>query len=186
MVIIDLEPDHADRIVQLAADNYPHTYGNSVTDIRENLEGRDEDSFLMGVEDDNGSLIGYFMAWLDNTMVEGKTETVCLIDDIALSRRARIALFALLEEMISDLQNRGHGLVPIEGSSRPTSESTFLDHPEVMEKLGYELVAKAEYYEEEFKETLTWVRFETVVQQDAVTNEQDTFELSDDSDEYFY
>lgn len=178
MNIIDLDIADAEKIVELASQSYPHTYSNSLEDIQENLSGRDQDSFFLGVEDDGGVLVGYFMAWLDNTMIEGKTETVCLIDDIALKKKARLALFALLEEMIADMEERGHGLLPIEGSSRPNAGSTFLDHPEVMERLGYELVAKAEYYEEEFQEDLTWVRFEPILREDAVINVQDTLELS--------
>ena len=176
MEIVVLEPDDAELIEDLANHHYPVNYPMSIEDITENLEKNDKNSFCFGVES-GGKLLGYLMAWVDNTMVEGKRERVVLVDDIVLANRARHQLFRLLQTMIDEMEKRGFGKLPIEGSARPTSSHTFMGHPEALERLGYELVSKAEYYEDEFEEELTWVRFETIVEEDAVIDEDDYLEI---------
>ncbi len=180
MDIVLLETDDAEYIEALAGHHYPPTYPMSLDDIFDNLEKSDEDSFCYGVEED-GKILGYLMAWIDNTMVEGRRERVLLIDDIVLSNRARHQLFRLLNTVITELQKRGFGKLPIEGSARPSSSNTFMGHPEALDRLGYELVSKAEYYEDEFDETLTWVRYEAVERPDAVIDVHDRLEIKFES-----
>lgn len=180
MEIVTLEPEDAELVEELANHHYPVNYPMSYDDISENLFRNDKESFCFGV-DDNGKLVGYLMAWVDNTMVEGKREKVVLVDDIVLSHRARHQLFRLLKSMISEMQERGLGQLAIEGSARPTSSHTFMAHPEALERLGYELTSKAEYYEEEFDETLTWVRFEPIEISDALIDEGDFLEIEFES-----
>lgn len=176
MEIVFLEPEDAELVEDLANHHYPITYPMSYQDIAENLQKNDKDSFCFGVESE-GKLLGYLMAWVDNTMVEGKRERVVLVDDIVLSNRARHQLYRLLQTMIEEMEKRGFGKLPIEGSARPTSSHTFMGHPEALERLGYELAAKAEYYEEEFEEDLTWVRYEPLEEQDSTIDEDDYLEI---------
>lgn len=176
MDIVLLKEDDAEDVERLASHHYPSNYPMPLEDIRENLGKADRNSFYFGVEE-KGELVGYLMAWLDNTMVEGRQEKVLLVDDIVLSNRARSHLFRLLQSMITDMQKRGFGKLPIEGSTRPSSGHTFMGHPEALERLGYELTSLSEYYEEEFEETLTWVRFEPIAENAATIDVDDLLEI---------
>lgn len=176
MKIVLLKPDDAENVETLASHHYPPNYPMPLEDILENLEKADRNSFCFGVED-NGVLLGYLMAWIDNTLVEGRKEKVLLVDDIVLSHRARSHLFRLLQSMIYEMQKRGFGTLPIEGSARPSSGHTFMGHPEALERLGYELTSLSEYYEEEFEETLTWVRYEPIAESTATIDVDDHLEI---------
>jgi Acetyltransferase (GNAT) family len=180
--IVLLEPDDAEYVEDLANHHYPVTYPMSLDDIADNLRKADKDSFCFGVED-KGKILGYLMAWVDNTMVEGRREKVLLVDDIVLGNRARHQLFRLLNTMIKEMQTRGFGKLPIEGSARPSSSNTFMGHPEALERLGYELASKAEYYEDEFEEYLTWVRYEPIEESAATINVNDTLEIIFEEDD---
>jgi len=174
--IVFLEPEDAEYVETLAQHHYPPDFNLSFEDIVSNLEKNDKSSFCFGVEAE-GKLVGYLMAWIDNTMVEGRRERVVLVDDIVLSTRARSQLYRLIQTMCQQMEERGFGKLPIEGSARPTSTNTFMGHPETLERLGYELVSKAEYYEEDFDETLTWVRFEPIAREEATIDTDDYLEI---------
>lgn len=182
MEIVILEPDDAEYIEDLANHHYPPNYPMSSDDIADNLEKEDKSSFCFGVESE-GKLLGYLMSWVENSMIEGRKERVLLVDDIVLSNRARHQLFRLLDTTIKEMQTRGFGKLPIEGSARPSSSNTFMGHPEAIERLGYELVSKAEYYEEEFGEQLTWVRFEPIEESDSIIDTDDHLEIAFEAEE---
>ena len=177
MEIVVLEPEDAEFVEDLANHHYPPTYPMSAADIMDNLSRPDNKSFCFGVEHEE-KIVGYLMAWVDNTMVEGKRERVVLVDDIVLSNKARHQLFRLLQAMLDEMKKRGFGQLPIEGSARPSSSHTFMNRPEALERLGYELCQKAEYYDEDFEEELTWVRYEPIVHEDATIDLDDQLEIS--------
>lgn len=183
MEIVVLEPEDAEIVETLAGYHYPPNYPMSYDDIVENLERKGRDSFCFGVEE-NGKLLGYLMAWVESSMVEGREGKVLLVDDIVLGNRARGQLFRVLQTMIEQMDKRGFGKLPIEGSARPTSAHTFMGHPEALERLGYELVEKSEYYEEEFDENLTWVRFEPIQRKAATIDVDDQLEIEFEEEDW--
>lgn len=183
MEIVVLEPDDADYVETLAHHHYPPNYPMSYEDIRDNLERKGKESFCFGVEED-GKLLGYLMAWVEQSMVEGRKGKVLLVDDIVMSNRARGQLFRVLQTMIAEMEKRGFGKLPIEGAARPTSSHTFMGHPEALERLGYELTERSEYYEEEFEEDLTWVRFEPIVREAATIDEDDYLEIEFEEEDF--
>jgi acetyltransferase (GNAT) family protein len=181
MEIVFLEPEDAEYVETLAGHHYPPNYPMPLDDILENLRRKDKNSFCFGVEED-GKLLGYLMAWVENTMVEGRREKVLLVDDIVMGNRARGQLFRVLQSMIGEMEKRGFGKLPIEGSARPASSNTFMSHPEALERLGYELSATSEYFEDEFQEKLTWVRYEPIQREDATIDVDDLLEIEFEED----
>lgn len=179
-----LTEDDAEAVAELAAENYPDTYPVSVADIRDNLRSTDFASFYLGVRDGR-RLVGYFMAWIDNTLVEGRKERVALIDDVVLEPRARTKLYSLIAKMIASMKNRGMGMLPIEGSSRPEAVQTLFDHPAAIERLGYSLTTYSEYYDSTFQENLTWVRYDAIVEEVVGINQQDAVEFGTQDDVYW-
>lgn len=179
-----LQPDDAEDIARLAAEHYPETYPMSVEDIRDNLISTDFASFYLGVRE-GGRLLGYYMAWVDNTLVEGRKERVALIDDIVLEPRARTQFYSLIAKMIATMKERGIGTIPIEGTTRPESTRTLMDHPAAIERLGYALTTYSEYYEPSFEETLCWVRYDAIVEEEVGFNETDHVEFGGDDGVYW-
>ncbi len=174
--VITLNIEHASEIQELADRYYPAAYHLSVEDIAENFDGlQDEDyNFCFGLVMD-GRLEGYIMAWLDNSLVEGRAEDVVLVDDICLSPRARRYLFYLLQSLAKAIEEAGLNGIPIEGTLRPEGESTFLGDRVSFEELGYCLVGKHKYKDEALGEELTWVRFEPCIEgAGAETADEDT------------
>ena len=176
--IISLTAEYAEEVDRLAQSHYPAPYQMSLEEITENLEGlqTDDGNFCFGVLDD-GKLIGYFMAWLDNSLVEGRAEDVVLVDDVVLSHKARRHLFALLKTMIEAMEEAGLAGLPIEGTVRKTAEETFASHPQAVERLGYQLVATHEYEDQALGEALVWLRFEPYQEKEAVIDQTDVVEL---------
>ncbi|MBI3929254.1 MAG: hypothetical protein HY319_27155 [Armatimonadetes bacterium] len=175
--VIALTAVHAREIQALADRFYPTSFRMTAEDIAENLEGLQEEdcNFCFGVEED-GRLVGYLMAWLDNSLVEGRAEDVVLVDDICLERGHRSYLYPLLKAMARALDEAGYRGIPIEGTARKQAEQTFISHPEVIESLGYRMAANHEYTDESLRETLVWVRFESVAEPDYLAPE-DRYEV---------
>ncbi|MGE0495920.1 MAG: GNAT family N-acetyltransferase [Vulcanimicrobiota bacterium] len=176
--IINLTAEHAEEVERLAQSHYPAPYQMSLEEITENLEGlqSDDGNFCFGVVEE-GKLVGYFMAWLDNSLVEGRAEDVVLVDDVVLSQKARRHLFALLKAMLEAMEEAGLGGLPIEGTVRKTAEETFANHPQAIERLGYQLVASHEYDDNSLGESLVWLRFEPYAEKEAVIDQTDMVEL---------
>lgn len=178
-----LTVDDAEAVAALAAAHYPASYPMSVDDIRENLESADFMTFYLGVREGR-DLLGYYMAWVENTLVEGRTERVALIDDIVLIPRARVQYYNLIATMIATMKERGMGLMPIEGTTRPDSTRTIVDHPGAIARLGYRLTTISEYFEPSFGEMLTWVRFDAIVDETGI-NAHDVVDLGSGDDVYW-
>lgn len=160
--IIALGPQHAAEIEKLARRIHPESFQLSEDDLAENLEGVEEEgcNFCLGVQDDQKKLLGYLMAWLDNTLVEGRIEDVVLVDDLALLPSARGHLGSLLKALLRAMDEAGCPGAPIEGTVRKELETNFTSHPELIEGLGYQLVGSHEYVDESLGERLVWIRFE--------------------------
>ncbi len=180
MQVVALTADWADRVGALADAHYPESYRLSVEDIEENLEGleMDEGNFCYGLVDPRRKLLGYLMAWVDNSLVEGRAEDVVLVDDVVLDRPAKGYLFSLLKRMIQQMSEAGFSHLAIEGTLRKNAESTFLKHPQAIERLGYELVASHEYEDTSLGESLVWVRFERVPEDQVEIDQTDKVDLA--------
>lgn len=162
--IITLTSAYAPEIEALARKIHPESLQLSQEDIAENLEGVEEEgcNFCLGVQDDHKRLIGYLMAWMENTLVEGRIEDVVLVDDLALLPSARAHLGSLLKALLRAMDESGSSGSPIEGTVRKDLEQNFTAHPELIESLGYQLVSSHEYTDESLGEVLVWIRFEAI------------------------
>ena len=174
--ILALTSEHAHAIEELAREHYPESYRMTAEDVAENLAGlgQEDCNFCFGAFRE-GKLLGYIMAWLDNSLVEGRAEDVALVDDVVLSNAAKPHLYLLLRAMIAEIDGSGHPGLPIEGTVRPNARDTFLEHPDVIERLGYQLVGTHEYSDPTFGEELVWVRFEVPQESWEDSEPEDTY-----------
>ena len=159
MRIVPLTADRAPEIAALAGCQWP--YRLPCQDLTENLQGLDEDgcNFCFGLEND-GKLTGYILAWVDNSLMEGRAEDVVLVEDVLLQPGSRRYLFNLLRRALNAMRAAGYRGLPVEGMLRQGAQETFTRHPEAMEMLGYHMSDTKSYHDEAINEDLTWVRFE--------------------------
>ncbi len=162
METVKLTPEYAEAVADLEQRVYPSELVTGVDTIRENLTNAENDgeNVSWGVFSGN-HMVGYCMAWVQSSMLEGRErEDVVLLEDIALLPGHQSSFLSLLEAMTGDMRALGFGRLPIEGASRAAAFKVFSKHGEIFKNLGYTLVASQEYWDEEFSETMTWVRFE--------------------------
>jgi len=159
MRIVALTADRAPEIAELAGCQWP--YRLPCQDLMENLQGLDEDgcNFCFGLEHE-GKLTGYILAWVDNSLMEGRAEDVVLVEDVLLQPGSRRYLFHLLRRALNAMRSAGYRGLPVEGTLRQGAQETFTRHPEAMEMLGYRMAETKSYHDEATGEDLTWVRFE--------------------------
>lgn len=180
MKVRSLTPDDAHQVERLAGRHYPTSYRLSVEDVAENLQGVDDEdcNFCFGAFEER-ALVGYLMAWVDNSLIEGRAEDVVLVDDVVLNPEARGVLYRLLRAMVGAMEEAGCGGMPIEGTLRANAEETFVSHPEVIERLGYSLVASHKYRDETLGESLLWVRYEPAEDALSFLSVEDTYEVEE-------
>lgn len=179
--ILQLTAAYAHEIESLASKVHPESLQMTEEYIAENLEGVEEEgcNFCLGVQDDKKRLVGYLMAWLDNTLVEGRIEDVVLVDDLALLPSARGHLGSLLKALLRAMDEAGCSGFPIEGTVRKELEQNFTAHPELIEGLGYQLVSSHEYTDESLEEVLVWIRFEAIDGKQRLYDDEDDEEPDD-------
>ena len=159
MRIVALTADRAPEIEELAGCQWPYRLPSQ--DLAENLQGLDEDgcNFCFGLENE-GRLTGYILAWVDNSLMEGRAEDVVLVEDVHLQPGFRRYLFHLLRQALKAMRSAGYRGLPVEGTLRQGAQETFTRHPEALEMLGYHLAGSKSYHDEATGEDLMWVRFE--------------------------
>lgn len=159
MRIVALTAERAPEIAELAGCQWP--YRLPCQDLAENLQGLDEDgcNFCFGLENE-GRLTGFILAWVDNSLMEGRAEDVVLVEDVLLQPGSRRYLFHLLRQALKAMRSAGYRGLPVEGTLRQGAQETFTRHPEAMEMLGYRMAGSKSYHDEATDEDLMWVRFE--------------------------
>lgn len=163
-----LEPQDAESIAALAATLYPEELQLEVHEIAEALEAAEEEggNFSVGLVE-NGHLKGYMLAWLEESRLEGLQESVLLIDDLALPEGSTADLQKLLRNLVSQLEESQLAHLAIEGTAPSSFAETLRSLERFIHKLGYELVASEDYFEDELGMELTWVRYERPAEVEA-------------------
>ena len=177
MDVMELELSDAEAIEDLANHHYPADYSIPLADICDNLTKKDKESFFLGLKNEKGQLLGYLIGWIDNTMVDGRKEDVMLVDDVVVKLEARHQFHRLLAAMIEEMKARDFGMLPLEASTRPEASDKITGHPNAFARLGYELTQTALIFDEEFQEELTWIRYESILEEESVIDEKDRLEV---------
>ena len=162
--IVPLELKHVPDVARLAREYYSDGFQMSEDEIRSNLVDLEpgDQNFCFALED-RDELVGYLFGWVANTLVEGVTEDVALLEDMVLARKARGYVVQMIWSMITEMNRHGLQGMPIEGAVRGLISRVFLRHDQVFRKrLGYFLAAIHEYHDDDIGEDLVWVRFEAV------------------------
>lgn len=112
-------------------------------------------------EDGDGHCLGYLIAWRGRSMVDvPNPEPVVFIDDLQAADPR--ALYPLLVQLSDDIEAKSLLALPIEGVCRRNAYRLFRDHDTAIRRLGYELHAHYEYWDETLGEELCWMRWRSL------------------------
>jgi len=115
------------------------------------------------IAEEDGECQGYLVAWLTRSMVDTpRPEAVILVDDVRVVNAQGNVLYRLLKEMGEDLVERGHADKHVEGVCRRNAYKLFEEHAAPIRRLGYEMLAKYEYWDETLGEEMCWMRWHPV------------------------
>ncbi|MDQ7824474.1 MAG: GNAT family N-acetyltransferase [Candidatus Eremiobacteraeota bacterium] len=162
MKLVRLSPKYAQNVASLESEVYAPPFRHGEDTIKSNLAKSEQDkgNLSWGLIDDD-KLVGYITAWLDESHVkEYIQEDVVFIDDIVVLPDFRSGLFKLLKAFKKDMNKDSRWGLPVEGIARKNAYELFTRHRELLEKFGYELAYTYEYFDENLKENLIWIRFE--------------------------
>jgi len=168
MILQALEPHHAEQIADLAADYYPQELLVEAEEIAHALTCavREGSNYSVGLLE-KGKLLAYMLAWQEESRIEGRRESVVLIDDLALATGEIEDLRLLFAHLVKQLQSSGLTHLAIEGSLLAETRELFLKQGRFFASLGYEMVASQDYWEEDLGAELTWVRYERPLEAEA-------------------
>ena len=157
---IRLGPEHADLLAELEK-SYPPGMQEGVERLKHKLHllSQTEYSFCWGLFE-NDILMAYLVAWPQQSRLDDpRAGKVVYIDDLQVTPDRAYDLYQLLKMLTRDLEDVGLAHMHIEAVCRPAVHQIVLDHPQVIRRLGYELLGQYAYWEEAVGEELVWMRW---------------------------
>lgn len=169
MILQALEPRDAEQIADLAADYYPEEMLFDAAEVAHALSCavREGSNYSVGLLE-QGKLVAYMLAWQEESRIEGRRESVVLIDDLALATGEIEDLRLLFAHLVQQLEGRGLTHLAIEGSLLADTRELFRKQGRFFASLGYEMVASQDYWEDGLGAELTWVRYERPLEAEAL------------------
>jgi hypothetical protein len=165
--MIDLEPEDAMRVQELAEEFYPESFDQDLSEITKSLSGSPDESFCFGIEQGD-ELVGYMIAWISNTFIDGREEEVIVIDDLVVRPTHRSGLFRLLEELRYAAEDADIIGMPVEACLRVPLAQSIAKHGRLLSRLGYHLVGGHHYHDEGLGEDIVWIRFGEIEEAQAL------------------
>jgi len=177
--IFPLQPADAELVLDLANEFYPPKFALTRDQVFRNLEAAKKArcNLCYGI-DLTGEFIGYLLAWVENTRIDGVREPVVLVDDICIVPEARHLLFSLFSALRKGIDEGGWGNLHLESAARVEVEAMYNQHPKVIERLGFRLTQQARYFSKAVGEELTWMRYSPIQTRYQAGN--DGIELSEE------
>ncbi|NDD30315.1 MAG: hypothetical protein EB084_18815 [Proteobacteria bacterium] len=157
-----IEVDDASQLADMEG-RYPVSMRHGETGLRSRLEGlaKMQAAFASICHDEHGACLGYLIAWRGATLVDvPRPEPVVFIDDLQAADPR--ALYPLLSQLADDIEAKSMQSLPIEGVCRRSAYRLFNEHQSVIRRLGYELHATYEYWDDELGEELCWMRWRSL------------------------
>ena len=142
---------------------YPEAmrHGEAVLRNRFDALSRSDIAIAWLCENGEGECVGYLVAWRGRSMLDvPRPETVVFIDDLQAADPR--ALWPLLVQLGEDIEAKALQALPIEGVCRRNAYRLFRDHDSAIRRLGYELHAHYEYWDENLGEELCWMRWRSL------------------------
>lgn len=170
---VRLTEEYAPLLAQLET-SYPPGMRQGESAIREKLKELDDSgyslSWMLHVDDE---CLGYLVAWPGESLLDlPNGHRVIFIDDLQVRPGHGTQLYALLKLLAEDIVEKDLCSLSIEAVCRRNAYKVFKEHEGAIARLGYELLATYEYWEETVGEELCWMRWKPLqeVEEDAAAD----------------
>lgn len=153
-----LTSEHAEQLAAMER-AYPLAMRQGEATIRARLELLEQSRFNFSWALFHGSHVtGYIVAYPSKSMVEshGK-ESIIYVDDLQVLPGHNSDLYRLIKLMVEDKEAAELGHLRIEALARRSASRVMADHPQVITRLGYELIGTYDYWDDNVGESLTWM-----------------------------
>ena len=109
---------------------------------------------------------------------QAKKERVIYVDDIFVKKGYETCLFRLIKLFTREAQSLGLRDCPIEGVCRVSAYRNFTKHDPLLQRLGWQLSQKSEYWDDMVHEEMCWLRWEPLYESLATIDTGDRVSVS--------
>jgi hypothetical protein len=164
-VLEKLGPEHIEVLVDFQS-SFPPALRHDEAAIRQNLEflGDCTHSCSWLLLDHEGYATGYIVAYPSITRkgsmgLTPGDEAVIYIADLYVEPGHPGDLYSLFSKMVESINQLEMQQLCLEGICRRSAEKVLSDHPKVLQRLGYTILNRYDYWDDVVGEEMTWLRF---------------------------
>jgi hypothetical protein len=152
---------HLDEILA-HEEEYPPAFRLGREKLQKKLADLDESGCSMSwILHSDSECVAYVVVYPQFSRLEqARKERVIYVDDIFVKKGYETCLFRLIKLFTGSARELGLRDCPIEGACRVGAYQAFASHDPLLQRLGWELSQKSEYWDESSKEEMCWLRWE--------------------------
>lgn len=157
---VRLTSEHAEILARFES-AYPAGMRQGLERIRSKLELLEQSRFSFSwLLLNEGQPLGYIVAYPSKSLLDvPDPDVVVYVDDLQVGLGQAVELYRLLKLMVEDKELADLGSLHIEALCRRSAYKVLAEHPQVIGRLGYELLGKYEYWEDSVGEEMAWMRW---------------------------
>jgi hypothetical protein len=147
----------------LAQENaYPPEYRLGRDKLEKKLKDLDDSKCSMAwILHEDGQCVAYVIVYPQfSRLDQPQKERVIYVDDIYVKQGYEACLFRLIKLFTGEARKLGMRDCPIEGVCRVSAYRAFVNHDPLLQRLGWELAKRSEYWESRVQEEMCWLRWE--------------------------
>ena len=163
MIQSPLKSTHLQDLLSLEAE-YPEGFRLGTEVLEKKLINLEQSECSMSwILHDKSLCVAYVVAYPQFSRLQNQARTrVIYVDDIFVKRGYEACLFRLLKLFTDSARQLRMGGCPIEGVCRASAYGAFTRHATLLQRLGWELAAKSEYWDPVSKEEVCWLRWDSI------------------------
>ena len=141
---------------------YPPEYRLGRSRLQQKLLDLEQSGCSMSwILHDQGKCVAYIVVYPQFSRLEQeRVERVIYVDDVFVKKGHEVCLFRLIQLFTRQAIELGLRDLPIEGVCRVGAYKAFATHDPLLQKLGWELAKKSEYWDNTVNEEMCWLRWE--------------------------
>ncbi|MFA7482458.1 MAG: hypothetical protein WC314_18255 [Vulcanimicrobiota bacterium] len=161
-----LSKAHLDEILEHEQE-YPPVFRLGREKLEKKLSDLDDSHCSMSwILHETGKCVAYVVVYPQFSRLEQtQKERVIYVDDIFVKKGYEACLFRLIKLFTRSARELGLRDYPIEGACRVGAYRAFASHDPLLQRLGWELTQKSEYWDEASKEEMCWLRWEPLYEE---------------------
>lgn len=141
---------------------YPPEYRLGRARLQQKLNDLENSGCSMAwILHDQNVCVAYIVVYPQFSRLEQtQRERVIYVDDVFVKKGYEVCLFRLIQLFTKEAIKLGLRDCPIEGVCRVGAYQAFATHDPLLQKLGWELAKKSEYWDSTVNEEMCWLRWE--------------------------